>query len=590
MDIWCQAKYVYNDIEKRVTMNTFYHTSLLWPPDSEESQAKSPTRLGENCLRDIDLTRTIQAFNSSQRHRQHIERILLNLCNDPQIIRYRQDVLDDLLTQPAVAEGFETLFSILDELAYPHYREDRDKATLHGVLWRMNELAGFIECVEGLNTIFQEAGENIRSQGLQLLRNAVASIERDATFQQLVQELPDLHSRLQSIRSISIGVNLDHNFHPVGATLLSVNKEAVTSASLLTKLLGRPGDDLHGIAPLHTAQKDIDTGLPVNPIMTPLFRDLANVLEKVCQPIAKALTRYITINSGLFANLAQELGFYLGAVKLIRRMTEADLPMCKPELVAREERLCDIEENFNLNLALRLLDEEECQNARERIVTNRVSFGSQGRVIVLTGPNQGGKTTYIQAIGLTHILAQAGLYVPGTTARLSPVDSVYTHFPIEEHFEQGIGRLGDEVKRLHAILTQATRHSLILLNESFSSTSPTESLYLALDIARILRLMGVRAIFSTHLHELAARVDDVNAERSGDNRILSMVASWMSDRENHETMTDGGLTRTYKVVPSPPMRSSHARELARQYGVSFEQLHAMLKERGILPVVETIKS
>jgi DNA mismatch repair protein MutS len=560
-----------------------YNISLLWPPNHVRKSTFSSLLLGENSIRDLDLARTISALNADRHHRQNIEKILLYLCDDPQVILYRQDILEDLLTQPDLAVHFENLFPILDELSYSHYREDREKPLLHEVIWRMNELARFVECVEELNNIFQDIGKEVRSEGLRFLRDEIVKIEHDETFQHLVQELPELLSHLNAIKSVTIGVNLDHNFHPVEATLLSVNKETVTATSLLRKLFGKSTDGKQGIAPLHSAPKNVGpTGLPVRPIMDPLFQDLAKVLEKVCQPIAKALKRYVNINSGVLANLGQELRFYSGAVKLIRRVTESGLPMCKPELVSKEERVCEIEENYNLNLALHLMTEEKNSDLSDVVVKNEVIIGPQASIIILTGPNLGGKTTYIQAVGLTHILAQAGLYIPGTKARISPVDNIYTHFPTEEQFEEGTGRLGDEVKRLHEMFAQATRHSLILLNESLSSTNSVESLYLAEDIVRILRLMGVRTIFATHLHELAARVDTLNSETSGDNRIISMVASLFPEEDTADTSSDLAHNRSYKVIPSPPMRSSYAKEIARQYGVSFEQLRSMLHERGVL--------
>ncbi len=556
--------------------------SLLWPPNHVRSSTSSNTQLGENSIRDLDLARTISAISAGKHHRQNIEKILLNLCDDPQVIRYRQDILEDVLTQADLAARFENLFPILDELTYAHYREDREKPTLHEVVWRMNELARFVECVNELSGIFRDF-EELRSEGLRLLRNEIAHIERDETFQHLVQELPELLSQLNAIKSVTIGVNLDHNFHPVEATLLSVNKETITSMSLLRKLFGKSSDGMQGIAPLHTAPRDVKPGgLSARTIMDPLFQDLAKVLEKVCQPIAKALKRYVNINSGVLANLGQELRFYSGGVKLIQRVTECGLPMCKPELVPQEERVCEIEENYNLNLALHLMTEKNHRDLRDVVVRNEVMFGPQGRIIILTGPNLGGKTTYIQAVGLTHILAQAGLYVPGTKAHISPVDNIYTHFPIEEQFEKGTGRLGDEAKRFHEMFAQATRHSLMLLNESLSSTSPSESLYLAQDIVGILRLMGVRTIFATHLHELAARVNQLNAAIPGDSKIISMVASLIDEESVDIDAPDLQLKRNYKIVPSPPMGCSYAKELAQKYGVSFEQLCTLLNDRGIL--------
>lgn len=378
------------------------------------------------------------------------------------------------------------------------------------------------------------------------------------------------------------GINLDHHFHPVEAALLAVNQEPITAASFLKKLFGKSSDTLQGIAPLHTTPRAENPGvLSGRPLLDPLFQDLAQVLENVCRPIAKALTRYVNINSGVLANLARELRFYSGAANVIRRVTKAGLPMCKPELVAQEERVCAIQDNYNLNLALLEMTEKPQRHLGDVVVRNDVSFGPEGRVIILTGPNMGGKTTYIQAVGLTQVLAQAGLYVPGIKARLSPVDQIHTHFPLEEQFAKGISRFGDEAQRFQSMFAHATRDSLMLFNESLSSTSPAEGLYLAQEIIRILRLMGGRAIFATHLHELAARVEQLNAETPGDSQIISMVASLITpDSPVHDA--SGQITRTYKIVPAPPMGCSYARDLAHKYGVSFDQLRTLLNERGIL--------
>jgi len=149
------------------------------------------------------------------------------------------------------------------------------------------------------------------------------------------------------------------------------------------------------------------------------------------------------------------------------------------------------------------------------IVTNDVSMDDDGRIGILTGPNQGGKTTYTQMVGLCQLLGQTGLWVPAAQARLSPVDNIYTHYPVEEHLARGTGRFGDEAQRLSQIFAHGTRHSLVLLNESLASTNPGESLYIAQDIVRILRRLGARAIFATHLHELAADVAALNASTAG---------------------------------------------------------------------------
>jgi DNA mismatch repair ATPase MutS len=121
----------------------------------------------------------------------------------------------------------------------------------------------------------------------------------------------------------------------------------------------------------------------------------------------------------------------------------------------------------------------------DAVVKNDVRMDKNGRIFILTGPNQGGKTTYVQMVGLCQILAQLGLWVPARQARISPVDGIYTHYPMEESSAKATGRFGDEAQRLSDIFTGATRHSLILLNESLASTNAGESLYIAQDLVRI---------------------------------------------------------------------------------------------------------
>lgn len=146
--------------------------------------------------------------------------------------------------------------------------------------------------------------------------------------------------------------------------------------------------------------------------------------------------------------------------------------------------------------------------------------------------------------------------MPGKQACISPVDNIFTHFHLEEKPEMDTGRLGEEAMRLRKIFEQVTRHSLVLLNKSLSSTSFGESLYLAHDIVRILRRVGARTIYSTHLHELANQVEQLNKSVPGESKVISVVSSPLET--NAQTST-GEVTRTYKVE----VRASPGTELCQ---------------------------
>jgi DNA mismatch repair ATPase MutS len=150
---------------------------------------------------------------------------------------------------------------------------------------------------------------------------------------------------------------------------------------------------------------------------------------------------------------------------------------------------------------------------------------------------------------------------------------------LAEKPESEAGRFGEEAIRLGKIFEQVTRQSLVLLNESLSSTSFSESLYLSQDIVRILRRVGARAIYATHLHELASMVDELNESVPGDSKIISVVSS---PRETAAPANRAEMNHTYQLEVRPPLGQSYAREIAARYGISYEQLENVLSERGVL--------
>ena len=558
-------------------MDTPQPFSLLWPVGA----ARCHTELNDQCVRDLELDQTLLALTRSSIERSKVREILTRLCTDPAVIAYRQDVIEDLWRHPEFREGLDALLPSLTALDSYRSSLDRKRSTFQDVTWRLGELDHFVTCVNGLNDLFASVREDLRAEGWRTLRELITRAVKDPVYRNLARELPGMLETLRTKASVTIGVNLDSQLRPVAATLLSVNARRFVSSSFLDRLLGRERDDFKGIGPLHSVPAiDPGPGIPglagarqdVNPLMVPLFSDLARVLDSVCRPIARTLRSYATVQSGFLATLSGDMTFYLAGLRLMQRLRGEGLPVCRPGILPVDERVGKLREAYNLNLALQGAGRP---GDADPIVRNDVCMDRHHRISVLTGPNQGGKTIYTQMVGLCHVLAQAGLWLPAAEAQMSPVDGIFTHYPVEEQQAKATGRFGDEAQRLAHIFKCATRHSLILLNESLSSTSPGESVYLAQDISRILRRMGSRAIFATHLHELAAAVPRLNAEADGEGGMVSLVASRLQDGEN-------GDERSYKILPGPPMGHSYAREIASKYGISYEQLATLLQQRGVL--------
>lgn len=195
----------------------------------------------------------------------------------------------------------------------------------------------------------------------------------------------------------------------------------------------------------------------------------------------------------------------------------------------------------------------------------------RGLIFIVTGPNQGGKTTYLRAVGLVQLLAQAGILVPAESAVISPVDRIFTHFASAEQTDDDRGRLEEEMVRLRQIMQEISGDSLLLMNESFSSTNAHEGAVIAEEILRALSIIGARVVFVTHLYELAARVGQINTSARGVTKLANLVAG-IERIDRHEGGMAGMVKRTYKIEPGEPMPHGFVSDIAYQFGISYEEL------------------
>jgi hypothetical protein len=543
--------------------------SLLWP----DGRPTPTWYVSPDVIRDLELEAVLSAMCSQRAYRDALRAILFRLCLDEETIRCRQIVLADLLASPVLGAKLKELLPLLDELTGFSYRRAAVENPLHEVVARARELELLVAIVLRLHEAFSGAATPLRSPGLIALRDQIAAQVEDRQFQELAEDLPALLESLRRNASVTIGVNLDERLRPEAAVLLSVNDQPFTESSLLDRLLGK-GEGRGGVAPIHRPPVSGDERL--EPMMVPLFRDLAKVLQKISEPVARELKKYAQLNGRFLAELHPQLIFYVCALDLIHDLQAAGMSLATPQIVPAGERISRASAAYNLLLAIQKLHTQDAGRPSAAVVANDVDLGENGRIAILTGPNQGGKTTYMQGVGLLHVLAQVGLPVPAEEAHFSPVDAIYTHYPLEERLELGTGRFGDEARRIRAIFEEATPRSLVLLNESLSTTDMGEGAYLARDVVRALRRIGLRAIFTTHLHELAAAAAEINAGTPGDSAVFSLIAS----RPQGAMAPDEKYS--YHIQPGPPLGRSYAEHIAARYGISGEQLQALLQERDLL--------
>ena len=155
-------------------------------------------------------------------------------------------------------------------------------------------------------------------------------------------------------------------------------------------------------------------------------------------------------------------------------------------------------------------------------------------------------------------MAASGAFVTARECKGRPFTNILTHFPIDENLTINYGRLGEEAVRIKEIVKEADENTLILFNETYSTTSAQDG-YLSKDLLKILKETGSALIFNTHIHEVARSIDEINTW-PGESDCVSLV---MEIKNN---------VNTFKVKRSEPDSKSYARNIAEKYGITYEQM------------------
>lgn len=523
----------------------------------------------------------MQALALHPRYAGTVRGVLAALCSDPETIHFRHGVLGDLLALPALAEQLEQALPSVTAAAGAGAQRWAGESGVFQIAGRLSDLEAYVAAVRALLAPLDAFRGELRAQGWLALRDHLASLAAADEFKALEAELPALRAQLEQARSVTLGINLDAQLRPASATLLGVSAERFGAPrSLLGRLFGGEREAQHGQTPLRQADERQAFGPDRQ-----LFLDLSQLLQEVVAPVEAAMARFARVQASLMSALEGELAFFLGAARLVRQLRAEGYALNFPAIAPPEERVFRARALYNLELALRLRAEAargrrsgDAQGAPETPVPADAAFDEAGRIFVLTGPNRGGKTTFIRAVGLAQVLAQAGLPVPAAEATVSPADQIFTLFPTAEATRTGMGRLDQEAAQLAGLFRVATARSLVLLNEPFGSTSPREAIGIARDLLAGLRLLGARAILVTHLHDLARDAESINAAVSG----ASVVATLIAEVAPPAAGEQDSAVRTYRIIRGLPEASSHAADIALAHGLQLDQIARTLRERGVL--------
>lgn len=487
--------------------------------------------------------------------------------NDPTVIAYRNETFADLLENPVLADTLRRLVPVLQDITELRRLEsDSGEGDTASYLSSMTEIELYITCVDILHKGMAEVRGRLRGTAFRRLSDCVIELAESDYYRELNQKLSELTRRVREIRSVTIGVNLDSQLRPAQAGVLSINAEPFRSGEVLDKILRLNFKEdeytcIANLVPFGKKQNDNQKtalSLAFNSAINDVYRSSLRSWKKIVQ-------MYVLENTDFLLGLMPEIEFVVKGAELQQKLAARGCPLCTPTLLPMEERIFRATGLYNPAVALKLA-------AGEEVVPNDIAFDrspENAMIYVLTGPNRGGKSVITCAIGLCQVMLQLGMYLPAVTCEISPADGIFTHFPTGADDTIDKGRLGEECARLGEIFDAVTPHSLVLLDESLSSTGSYEASYIAAEVLAGLAQAGCRCLFSTHLHELAAEIDRLNAEsaRTGGVHIDTLVAGIMGEGK-----------RSFRIVRAKPDGKSYARDIAERYGLTYDTIMEKIRK------------
>ncbi len=475
--------------------------------------------------------------------------------SDERVIKYRQSTIADMLAIPELEEALAEVHPILDDIKELRRLDSSMNSSGESYLYSITEIELYVSCIDTLNRGLSSVRDRMKSPAFIALTDLISRLAESEYYKELNKRLTALASRVREVKSITIGVNLDRELRPESAGVISVNSETFKSGKLLDKILrlSFKNDAFTCIAELSAFGKGQSENK--QEALTGAFNSaIEDVFRSSVRGWRAIVGEYVLENTDFILKLLPEIEFVSRSASLIRRLGEhPGCSVCVPELRPMEEKAFEAEGLYNPRVALAIDDE---------IVTNDLSFDDKARIYVLTGPNRGGKSVITVALGAAQALFQLGLSVPAERAVISPVSGIFTHFPEGADDTIDKGRLGEECARLREIFDAADSDSMILLDESLSSTGAYEAAYIASEILTAFATMRCRGIFSTHLHELAASTDKISARSvEGGGVALDTLVAGIEEGK-----------RSFKIIRAKPDGKSYARDIAAKYGLTFEEL------------------
>lgn len=506
------------------------------PPDSFQSILFADQSLGReavdepDCFGDLHLDQIVAAATVNREEYQ-LDPFFRHPLIDAAAVAYRHDVVRDLgrtgvwNAVAGFADGMRRTSRELTLSRELHHPVQKQRCFLEAAATYCDATARFAEQLED---------ELVVSRGFAALQRHLTAYVTSSGFTSLVESTRSLREELGAVR---------YTIQVKGATVrVDVLEDQDDLAADIDKTFAR---FRQGAVEDHRVgfhkRKDIDH------VEAQILERVANLYPDTFAALRAFCVGYENCFDETIVRFDREVQFYVAYLEQIAPIQDRGLDFCLPEVTV-DDREVRAREAFDLSLVL----------TGTSMVANDFELTGAERILVVTGPNQGGKTTFARMFGQLHYLASLGLPVPAREARLLLPDRVFTHFEREESVVTLRGKFEDELVRIHEILGHATARSVLVMNESFGSTTLRDALVVGGEIVGQVIELGALCVFVTFVDELAG--------------VGPQTVSMMSN-----VASDDPARRTYKIRRRPADGLAYATALAAKYGLAYAALRRRVR-------------
>jgi hypothetical protein len=419
-------------------------------------------------VQDLELNTLLSAMAAGDGFMFEVaSRALMLSLTDPEAITYRQQALADCLGQPTVVRDLYALAGEAlqaEKSIWGSLLRDSPRTILTNSVQKMELFVSFLGRLRGM------AGEHA---------GKFSSPAFERFFAMLAEELDEAYfvlveSQLKALKfkgGMLMSAQLTAGNKGKGYILRQAHEQG-----LLERVFDRSGYSF-------TIPDRDESG----------FRALAELEDKGVNLVANAIRQAVDHVHSFFVMLRIEIGFYVACLNLSERLAELEEPTTLPIPVAGGDPALSAEGLYDVCLAL---------TTAQRVVGNDIAADGKS-LVMITGANQGGKSTFLRSVGLAQLMTQCGMFVGADALRVNMCDGVFTHYKREEDETMESGKLDEELARMSDIADHIVPGGMLLCNESFAATNEREGSEIARQVVTAMFQSGIKVLFVTHLFDLA---------------------------------------------------------------------------------------